>query len=84
MNNIKTEAQLDNSAHMTVNTKYVITNTDHLISPKGHSLLERTFIQTDIAIHCDEIPKKLPKTRGGLYAHNIDDMMEKHKKWMKA
>jgi len=62
---------------MTSTCKYIITDTPHLINPAGYNIGDRIFKQTAIAIHCDEIPAKLPRTSGGLYAHDIDEMERK-------
>ena len=66
---------------MTVKTKFVITDTSSLESPAGVNLHEPIYRQTTIAIHCDEIPAKLPKTKGKLYAHPVRDTI--NKQWAK-
>lgn len=46
---------------MKVDTRYVITDED-LVCPSGFNTADRVFLQTRIAIHCDEVPTKLPYT----------------------
>ena len=57
--------------------RFVITNTPNLLSPAGHHPEERIFVKTEVAIHCDEMPAKLPKCNGNLYAHDVDKISGK-------
>lgn len=63
---------------MTVNTRYVITDTKHLINPAGYDHTQAVYVQTVIAIHCNEIPDKneLPKNVQ-LYLHDIEKLTKK-------
>ncbi len=61
---------------MLCDKKYVITETERLINPAGHHPDDRVFKQTKIAIHCDEIPKALPKCNLPLYAHEIEKIIK--------
>lgn len=61
--------------HMLCTNKFVITDTRNLISPAGFHPDERVFGQTDIAIHCDVVPAKLPASNRGLYLHDVDAMV---------
>lgn len=62
---------------MTVDTRYVITNTKQLVSPKGFDHTQPVYMQTTIAIHCNNIPghKDLPKNVT-LYLHDIKKITE--------
>lgn len=61
---------------MMCSKKYVITETESLISPAGYHPEYRIFVQTKIAIHCDVIPKNLPKCNLPLYAHEIEKIIK--------
>jgi len=62
---------------MEVSTRYVITDTPSLISPVGYKSTQPVYLQTRIAIQCDEIPATLPKTNGPLYLHDVQAIITK-------
>lgn len=60
--------------NMKCDKRFVISNEKNLISPAGFHSEQRVFKKTKIAIHCNKIPKKLPKTNVPLYAHDINEI----------
>jgi len=56
---------------MKVDTKYVITDTKALISPAGYGASDRVFVQTNVAIHTDDINADVPSCNVPLYRHTL-------------
>ena len=59
-----------NADLMKISTRYVVTNTDSLISPAGFHPDEKVYLQTAIAIHTDSL-KRIPSSNRTLYAHKM-------------
>lgn len=57
---------------MKVSTKYVITNTQHLINPVGYDSSQPVYEETEVAIFCNTIPELSSLPQGEkLYIHNV-------------
>ena len=70
----------DDDQVMRIETRYVITNTQHLIIPAGYDSSEPVYEQTEVAIYCNEIPeiKHLPKCEK-LWVHDIHTLTGRSK-----
>ena len=55
---------------MHVTTKYVVTDTEHLLSPSGFHPDTHIFVQTKIAIHTNN-PATVPTSNVPLYVHKM-------------
>ncbi len=63
-----------NQVVMEVKTKYVITDTQSLVSPIGYSPDKPFYEQTAIAIHIDSLDGFKAPSGTTLYAHNVEDI----------